>query len=143
MQDGQGSASAARRRPVAVRRRPGFSALAGLDGHGPAGGDAHPEVAAGIAAERSRGAPLTAGVRGPFEQAFGADLGAVRVHTSNEADRLSRSLNAEAFTTGSDIFFSKGTFNPGTSGGTKLLAHELSHVVQQQPTVRQNIHLDQ
>jgi hypothetical protein len=126
--DGSGPA---RRRPAAVLRRPGPGALADLDGHGPAGGDAHPQVAAGIAAERSGGSPLSAGVRRPFEQAFGADLGSVRIHTGAKADRLSRSLNAQAFTTGSDIFFTKGAFNPGTSSGTELLAHELTHVVQQ------------
>jgi hypothetical protein len=53
------------------------------------------------------------------------------VHADAEADALSRSLNARAFTTGTDIFFSQGAHNPGSSGGRELLAHELTHVVQQ------------
>jgi hypothetical protein len=55
----------------------------------------------------------------------------VRVHTSAAADGLNRSLNARAFTTGRDIYFRQGHYNPGSSGGRELLAHELTHVVQQ------------
>jgi len=55
----------------------------------------------------------------------------VKVHADPQADSLNRSLSAKAFTTGSDIFFSQGTYNPATSGGKELLAHELTHVVQQ------------
>src|SRR5262249_34009533 len=57
----------------------------------------------------------------------------VRVHTDAGADGLNRSLSAKAFTTGRDIYFRQGEYNPGGSGGRELLAHELTHVVQQNP----------
>src|SRR5438874_41382 len=60
-----------------------------------------------------------------------ADLSNVRVQTDGEADHLARSVDAVAFTTGSDIFFQSGTYNPGTSEGLHLLAHEATHAVQQ------------
>jgi hypothetical protein len=55
----------------------------------------------------------------------------VRVHTSGESDALNRDLGAKAFTTGQDIFFREGAYQPHTTGGQELLAHELTHVVQQ------------
>jgi hypothetical protein len=82
---------------------------------------------------RGRGQRLPAPARGAMEQALGADFGAVRVHTDAQADRLSRSLQARAFTIGQDIFFRRGEYNPGSSDGQTLLAHELAHVVQQRP----------
>lgn len=78
----------------------------------------------------SSGRPLDAGVRAPLEQAFGADFGSVRIHDGGGADRLSRSLQAEAFTVGSDVFFKSGNFAPNDPSGQHLLAHELAHVVQ-------------
>jgi hypothetical protein len=66
-----------------------------------------------------------------MESAFGADFGGVRVHTDAQADGLNRLLNARAFTTGHDIFFRRGEYSPGSSTGRELLAHELTHVVQQ------------
>ena len=84
-----------------------------------------------IRQKRGSGQPLDNGVREQMEPAFKADFGDVRVHNDAQADTLSRSLNARAFATGNDIFFRKGTYNPGSSGGRELLAHELTHVVQQ------------
>lgn len=77
------------------------------------------------------GRPLDAGVRGPMEQAMGTDLGAVRIHDDDQADRLSRSLQAEAFTVGSDVFFRGDRYQPQTPSGQHLLAHELAHVAQE------------
>ncbi len=62
---------------------------------------------------------------------MGADFSGVRVHTGGQADTLNRNLSARAFTTGQDIFFKQGEYSPGSSGGRELLAHELTHVVQQ------------
>lgn len=89
-----------------------------------------------IEATRGGGKALDAELRSSMEQAFGRDLSAVRVHTGGEADRLSRSLGAEAFTTGSDIYFRDGQYRPETEGGKELLAHELTHVAQQGPVVQ-------
>ena len=59
-----------------------------------------------------------------------ADLSAVRLHTDGEAARLSRSLNARAFTVGADVFFGEGEYRPGERGGQRLLAHELAHTIE-------------
>jgi hypothetical protein len=74
-----------------------------------------------------------------MEPRFGADFGGVRVHTGGEADQLNRQLNAQAFTHGQDIYMGAGKYDPASSDGKKLLAHELTHVVQQNgDTVRRH-----
>jgi hypothetical protein len=93
-----------------------------------------PEVEESIQRARGGGQPLEAGVRGRMEEAFGADFRRVRVHTGSRADSLNRALNARAFTTGRNIFFRQGEYNPGSSGGRELLAHELAHIMQQAGT---------
>lgn len=80
---------------------------------------------------RGSGSPLDASVSAQVGSALGADFSGVKVHTDRKADELNRSLSAKAFTTGGDIFFSKGAYQPGSSSGKHLLAHELTHVVQQ------------
>jgi hypothetical protein len=101
-------------------------------GIGPVGGaDVGPGLESAIHWARSRGKPLSDRVRQPMERAFGADFGGVRVHADDQADRLNRSLQARAFTTGQDIFLRQGEYRPGNSEGQRLLAHELTHVVQQ------------
>ncbi|WP_094674592.1 DUF4157 domain-containing protein [Hydrocoleum sp. CS-953] len=77
------------------------------------------------------GSPLDRAFRGKVEPEMGADFSGVKVHTDSEADRLSQSIQAKAFTTGEDIFFKKGEYEPGSKEGQELLAHELTHVVQQ------------
>lgn len=99
--------------------------------HGMEGGEVEASVAETIQRARCGGSALDVKTRYGMESAFGADFGGVRVHTDAQADTLNRSLNARAFTTGNDIFFRKGEFNPGSSGGKELLAHELTHTVQQ------------
>ena len=91
------------------------------------GGPVSNDLSGRINARRGGGAPLDDGTRSSMEHAFGTDLKDVRVHTDSEADSLNRSISARAFTTGSDIFFRKDA-SPGDHG---LLAHELTHVVQQ------------
>lgn len=90
-----------------------------------------PEVEQTIQSARGAGQPLDSGARAQMEPAFGADFGGVRVHADGQADQLNRSLSARAFTTGQDIFFKQGEYSPGSSTGRELLAHELTHVVQQ------------
>ena len=79
----------------------------------------------------SGGQALDGKVRTQMESAMGADFGDVRVHTGAKANALNHSLNARAFATGQDIFFRNGEYRPGSSAGRELLAHELTHVVQQ------------
>lgn len=90
-----------------------------------------PDVEQDIQRARGGGQALDSGARTRMESAFGADFSGVRVHTDGKADTLNRQLSARAFTTGRDIFFRQGAYNPGSSSGQELLAHELTHVVQQ------------
>src|SRR3546814_16292527 len=66
-----------------------------------------------------------------MESRFGTNFSSVNIHTDSKAVQLSRNVNARAFTHGNDIYFSEGEFAPQTQGGKHLLAHELTHVVQQ------------
>jgi len=70
-------------------------------------------------------------IRAFMEERFGVDFSNVRIHADSEAARMARALNAEAFTYGRDIYFGEGRYRPETTKGKKLLAHELTHVVQQ------------
>ncbi|MFN2607156.1 MAG: DUF4157 domain-containing protein [Acidimicrobiales bacterium] len=119
---------------AAVRRSP----VSAVD---PLGGTAvDPDGEAAIARARTGGTALGTPVRARMERAFGADFSAVRLHVGPEADTVSRSLQARAFTTGPDVFFSSGAYQPATRSGESLLAHELTHVVQQGavPSVRRS-----
>lgn len=97
----------------------------------PSGAPADSDLHDSIDRARGGGRSMAAGVRGPFEQVFGADFSGVLIHSDARADQLSRSIQAKAFTTGRDIFFSRGAYDPGSLEGRELLAHELAHVVQQ------------
>jgi hypothetical protein len=88
-------------------------------------------VGRAIHSKRGTGQSLDSTTQRDMEQTFGHDFSDVRVHTDTEAQSLNRALRAEAFTTGKDIFFNSGRYNPGSADGRKLLSHELTHVVQQ------------
>lgn len=77
------------------------------------------------------GRPLDAGVRSEMESRFGHDFSGVRVHTDARAQESARAMNALAYTVGRDITFGSGQYAPGTPAGMKLLAHELTHTIQQ------------
>ncbi len=90
------------------------------------------ETTAGrINAARGSGQVLDSTVQTQMSQSLGYDFSGVQVHTSPEADDLNRQLSAKAFTTGQDIFFKQGAYDPGSGAGRELIAHELTHVVQQ------------
>ncbi|CAB1057580.1 hypothetical protein D1BOALGB6SA_2333 [Olavius sp. associated proteobacterium Delta 1] len=95
------------------------------------GGDVDSELEASIQQASGSGQPLPGSVREPAENALGADFSSVKVHTGSESDSLNSSLQSRAFTTGPNIFFKQGEYNPGSSEGRELIAHELTHVVQQ------------
>jgi hypothetical protein len=78
------------------------------------------------------GAPLPDTVRQRMAPRLGADLAEVRVHTGGDSAAAAQGLNAKAFTTGRDVHFAAGQFNPGTPEGDRLIAHELTHTVQAQ-----------
>jgi Domain of unknown function (DUF4157) len=122
------------------------AALAGrLNAAGPAGVTALQRAAgnAGTAAlmeeERSPvhdvvssgGTPLEPGLRADMESRFGQDFGDVRVHNDDAAHTSAKSVNAQAYTVGSDIVFQRDKYDPASDAGKHMLAHELTHVVQQ------------
>src|SRR5207248_2059837 len=80
------------------------------------------------------GKPLEPALRTDMEGRFGLHFSGVRVHTGDEAARSARDVNARAYTVGNNIVFDSGQFSPGTQSGRCLLAHELTHVVQQSGT---------
>ena len=90
-----------------------------------------PAAAKGIENIRGGGQPLSQASRAFFEPRFGADFSTVRVHTGGDAAYLARSINARAFTTGRDVVFGAGQYAPESTAGKRLMAHELTHVVQQ------------
>jgi hypothetical protein len=77
------------------------------------------------------GTPLDPATRVVMEQRLGQDLSDVRVHTDAKADESARSVNAHAYTVGSDVVFKSGQYAPDTPSGRHTLAHELTHVIQQ------------
>ncbi len=109
-----------------VQRSPAPAAIVGLEG-----GDVDGGTAALINGARGGGRPLDPTLRRSMEGAFGADFSSVRLHVGGRADRLNADLGARAFTTGPDVFVRSQDYRPNTHGGRELLAHELTHVVQQ------------
>ncbi|MBE9083366.1 DUF4157 domain-containing protein [Tolypothrix sp. LEGE 11397] len=93
-----------------------------------------PQFEASLKQERGTGQPLHQSIREPMEQAFGTDLSGVRVHTTSLSNELNETVQAKAFTTGRDVFFREGAYQPGSREGQELIAHELTHVVQQNGT---------
>ncbi|MEJ2568560.1 MAG: DUF4157 domain-containing protein, partial [candidate division WOR-3 bacterium] len=90
-----------------------------------------PDVESGINSLKGSGQPLSEATRNYFEPRFGYDFSAVRIHTGNEANDTAKLINARSFTFGNDIVFGTSNYSPKTSEGKKLLAHELTHVIQQ------------
>lgn len=84
-----------------------------------------------ISQTKNGGQPLPDGPRSFMESRLGADFSRVNIHTGNDAAQLNRSLQAQAFTHGNDVYFNDGKYEPETRQGQHLLAHEMTHVVQQ------------
>ena len=84
-----------------------------------------------IAQQAGKGSPLPAKTLAEMNKAFGMDFGKVRIHHDGAAAKLCQELNAQAFTKGMDIYFNEGKYNPDSTDGKQLLAHELTHVAQQ------------
>ncbi len=109
-----------------IRRATAHGATIGAEG-----GAVDADIESRIQSSRGSGTALPANVGGRMQEAFGADFGNVRIHDDAEAHDLSRSIQARAFTTQQDIYLGKDAPSLGSPDGTKLLAHELTHVVQQ------------
>lgn len=104
------------------------------DGSGAVGGS----VQSAIHGKTTGGDPLPSNVRDSMERGFNADFSNVRVHTDPESASLNNQLSARAFTYQNHIFFSRDQFQPGTSSGQHLLAHELTHTIQQGHSVQRS-----
>jgi hypothetical protein len=85
-----------------------------------------------IASTRGSGSTLDSSTKSFMESRFGEDFSNVRIHTGQYASQLSQDLNAQAFTVGNDIYFNSGKYTPESNAGKYLLAHELTHTIQQQ-----------
>ncbi|GBO53350.1 hypothetical protein APA_1257 [Pseudanabaena sp. lw0831] len=95
------------------------------------GGEASTDLESSIQSARGSGQSLDAGLQAKMGEAMGADFSGVKVHTDSQSDQLNKSIQAKAFTTGQDVFFRQGAYEPSSRGGQELIAHELTHVVQQ------------
>jgi len=89
------------------------------------------EMGHDIQSVKGKGHPLSASERAFFEPRFGVDFDDVRVHSDARAAHVARSVNARAFTLGRNVVFGAGQYAQGMSEGRRLMAHELTHVVQQ------------
>ncbi|WP_186292548.1 eCIS core domain-containing protein [Mucilaginibacter corticis] len=98
--------------------------------------DVSPQTQHRIESSKGGGEPLPANTREEMEGAMGTDLSAVRVHHGNEAADLSNQLQAQAFTHGNDIYFGEGKYDTQSQSGRHLLAHELTHTVQQAGAIK-------
>jgi hypothetical protein len=105
-------------------------------------GEGQPDVASSVSADIQNsvasGSPLPLSVRRFMEPRFGADFRDVRVHTGESAAGLNRTLSAQAFTVGNQIFFGRDRFRPETGEGRELIAHELTHTIQQGAAVQRS-----
>ncbi|MBD3421980.1 MAG: DUF4157 domain-containing protein [Chitinivibrionales bacterium] len=84
-----------------------------------------------LQASKGGGTPLAGATRSFMESRFGADFSGVRIHTGGDAVKMSDQISAYAFTHGNDIYFNQSAYRPDSSQGRQLLAHELTHTVQQ------------
>lgn len=90
-----------------------------------------PSVEAAISSSRGSGFPMPSALKARMESGFGADFSQVRFHTDNAAAQMSSSIRANAFTSGSDVYFASGKYDPSSRSGQHLIAHELTHTLQQ------------
>jgi hypothetical protein len=128
---GRGNSSARAAAIQRMQQQAGNRAVQRAVQRSAAGETAEDDIGSRIQARAGGGSSIDPGVQRQMEGAMGADLSGVRVHTDGEADHLARSVDSVAFTTGNDIFFRAGAYNPGTPEGQHLLAHEATHTIQQ------------
>jgi hypothetical protein len=93
-------------------------------------------VSGAIQSSRGSGAQLDGQTRSFMNNRFDADFSRVKIHTDQQAAQLNKSLNAKAFTVGNDIYFGEGRYQPQSANGERLLAHELTHTIQQGNTAQ-------
>ncbi|TDQ22713.1 eCIS core domain-containing protein [Tenacibaculum caenipelagi] len=100
------------------------------------GGDDTSSLESNLSSSKGGGSPLGTDTRNEMESGFGADFSGIRVHNDSNAVQMNKELGAQAFTNGNDIYFNEGKYNPTSESGKHLLAHELTHTVQQGASVQ-------
>src|SRR6185503_19841764 len=98
-----------------------------------------PAAVASYVGAPTGGRALGSALRSAFEPRFGHDLSGVRLHTGPEAAGAAVALGARAFTVGDHIFFGPGEYRPATASGQRLIAHELTHMIQQKPIAQRSL----
>ncbi|WP_417940696.1 eCIS core domain-containing protein [Flavobacterium sp. RS13.1] len=105
-----------------------------------AAGDANPSdnsnIESKLNSSKSGGSPLSGKIKTEMESGIGADFSNVRIHNNSTAVQMNKQLGAQAFATGNNIYFNEGKYNPNSKEGKHLLAHELTHTVQQGAAIR-------
>lgn len=99
---------------------------------------AGPTIESKLSESSGKGNKMDAATQSEMEAGFGADFSNVNVHVDSSAVAMSEQLGAQAFTHGNDIYFNEGKFDPDTNSGKHLLAHELTHTIQQTKHIRRN-----
>ncbi|VXB29721.1 conserved hypothetical protein [Flavobacterium sp. 9AF] len=94
------------------------------------------DVETGINTSKGCGSPLPQNTKREMESGFGADFSNVRIHNDANATKMNQQLGSQAFATGNNIYFNEGKYNPSSTNGKHLLAHELTHTIQQGASVR-------
>lgn len=95
------------------------------------GAETGSDIESTLKSSKGSGAPMAAETTSEMSSAFGADMSGVRIHTDSNAVQMNKELGARAFTNGNDVYFNQGEYNPGSTDGKHLLAHELTHTIQQ------------
>ncbi len=105
-----------------------------------AAGDANPSdnsnLESNLNSSKGGGSPLSGNTKKEMESGFGTDFSNVKVHTDSKAIQMNKQLGSQAFANGSDVYFNEGKYSPNSQSGKHLLAHELTHTVQQGAAVR-------
>lgn len=122
-----GESSNIDRKAISIHR----SDVIQLSGRGPPASSMQGSFTQNLSSSKGGGSALPDTTRSFMESRFQADFSGVRVHTGSNAESLSRSIHAQAFTHGNDIYFNAGKYSPHTESGGTLLAHELTHTIQQ------------
>lgn len=99
------------------------------------------DIERGLSASKGTGRPMSGPILKQMESSFGADFSSVRIHDNNLAIQMCSKLNAQAFAHGNDIYFNTGKYDPNSSTGIHLLAHELTHVIQQRGIKEKQVQL--
>lgn len=102
---------------------------------------ANPAMESRLSSSASKGKKIDTSTRAEMENGFGADFGAVNIHDDAQAAQMNKELGAQAFTHGRDIYFNEGEYNPKSKEGKHLLAHELTHTIQQTGMIPTNLQM--